>query len=103
WIEARTPKGGTEGGGVYGHDGPEPAGRIVEEHDLFVLVAEALEDRHQLGPAPGPRRGDATVLTSLPLGVGQCSRGPNRASRTYSPPRRSDPCHRLASGRWPDL
>ena len=45
-IEASPAESGAEGSGVDGDDGPKARGRVVEEHDLLVLVTELIEDAH---------------------------------------------------------
>jgi hypothetical protein len=51
--ETGPAEGGTQRGGVYGDDGPEAGRRIVEEHDLLVLIVQRAEYAH--GCRPGGR------------------------------------------------
>src|SRR5206468_786076 len=48
-IEAGASERRAQGGGVDGDDCAEASRRIVEEHDLLVLVVERVEDRHLAG------------------------------------------------------
>jgi hypothetical protein len=46
-VEAGATERGSQRGGVDGHDGPQSGRRVVEEHDLLVLIAQLVEDRHR--------------------------------------------------------
>ena len=47
-VEARASQRRAQDRRMDGHDGLEASWRVVEEHDLLVLVVELFENRHQL-------------------------------------------------------